>query len=55
MDVIFHSTNGDRVHSVVLQDSRHVGPQFRLELLADTPQPFFGTEDDVHMIANVRA
>src|SRR5215467_8134483 len=40
------------MHAVVLHNPSHVGPQFRLELFANHPSAFLGTEHDVHMMAD---
>jgi hypothetical protein len=53
VNVIFHPADLNRVHAVVCSDSRHVGPQFRLELFFDSSDTFFRAEHDMDVIADV--
>jgi hypothetical protein len=54
MRMVLDSSDRDYRHSMISCDSSHVGPQLRLKLLGDDFCAFFGAEDDVNVVADVR-
>jgi len=53
MHMILDSADGDRVHAMVRNDSRHICPKFRLDIFADEFHPVCRTEDNVDVITHM--
>jgi hypothetical protein len=55
MNMVVGAADRDRVHAMVRRDTCHVGPLFRLEFFLDQLRAISCAEDDVNVIAHVRA
>ncbi len=52
--MIYHSTHGNRLHSILASDAAEIGSEARFEFWINEGEPFFGAKDTMHEIADVR-
>src|SRR5258706_15011621 len=51
--MIGHSSDRQRLHSILSSNSTHIGPEARLEFLIDKRKSFLCTEDALDKVAHV--